>query len=319
MGETWSLRITDPKGRATVHTVEDFPVVIGRDESLPIHSIDKQASRKHCKIEMDEDGTLRLSDLKSTNGTYLNGKKINRARIEDRDRIKIGESIIEVQKQDDVSISEDTGAKRLSILKSFSAGKGSGGGGGGREIEDESSRSAILSKLGGGTEGASTSEYRRNALLADIAMVLARESDQAKIYSTILTGLIKVFPIQRTVILFRKKDTGALNSVATKTAEGVTGSLIVSRTICQHVIKTDEVIVTEDAIADPRFASGDSIIEHNIGAVIAAPIIAREKNMGIFYGSTTERAIGFTDDDLAYLAMIGNLIGLAMLIEASSG
>ena len=46
-------------------------------------------SRLHCRLEAD-DTTLQVVDLASTNGTYVNDKRIDRARLQSGDRLRIG-------------------------------------------------------------------------------------------------------------------------------------------------------------------------------------------------------------------------------------
>ncbi|MFA5252985.1 MAG: FHA domain-containing protein [Phycisphaerae bacterium] len=62
---------------------------IGRRHScdlcIPLISV----SKKHCQLNHD-DGVLKIRDLDSRNGTYLNGKRINEAVIQAGDSIKIG-------------------------------------------------------------------------------------------------------------------------------------------------------------------------------------------------------------------------------------
>jgi len=63
--------------------------VIGRrqdcDLCIPLMSV----SRKHCQIIVNND-TLKIRDLKSRNGTYLNGKRIDEATAKSGDYLKIG-------------------------------------------------------------------------------------------------------------------------------------------------------------------------------------------------------------------------------------
>ena len=63
--------------------------VIGRRHScdlcIPLMSV----SRKHCQLNYD-DGVLKIRDLDSRNGTYLNGKRIDEAVIQAGDSVKIG-------------------------------------------------------------------------------------------------------------------------------------------------------------------------------------------------------------------------------------
>ncbi len=47
-------------------------------------------SRVHCRLTSTTDGRLQIEDLDSTNGTYVNGKKISRAELKDGDQVAIG-------------------------------------------------------------------------------------------------------------------------------------------------------------------------------------------------------------------------------------
>ena len=46
-------------------------------------------SRLHCRITAAAD-RLEVVDLKSTNGTYVNGKRIDKAHLGDGDRLRLG-------------------------------------------------------------------------------------------------------------------------------------------------------------------------------------------------------------------------------------
>jgi pSer/pThr/pTyr-binding forkhead associated (FHA) protein len=46
-------------------------------------------SRLHCRIEAGPD-SLEVFDLRSTNGTYVNDRKVDRARLAIGDRLRVG-------------------------------------------------------------------------------------------------------------------------------------------------------------------------------------------------------------------------------------
>ena len=47
-------------------------------------------SRVHCRFTALADGSLELRDLDSTNGTFVNGKRVESARLASGDRMQIG-------------------------------------------------------------------------------------------------------------------------------------------------------------------------------------------------------------------------------------
>lgn len=47
-------------------------------------------SRVHCRLTALADGELEVRDLESTNGTYVNGERIETARLAPGDRLQVG-------------------------------------------------------------------------------------------------------------------------------------------------------------------------------------------------------------------------------------
>ncbi len=47
-------------------------------------------SRVHCQLTVLPDGALELRDLDSTNGTYVNGQRVEHARLSSGDRVQMG-------------------------------------------------------------------------------------------------------------------------------------------------------------------------------------------------------------------------------------
>ena len=68
---------------------------IGRDPINQIPIDDPLASRVHATI-WEDGGTLFIRDEKSSNGTLVNGKRIQETRLRPRDQIQIGNSVFQV-------------------------------------------------------------------------------------------------------------------------------------------------------------------------------------------------------------------------------
>ena len=74
---------------------EDGEIVIGRSSELDMVLVEDMVSRRHAKITATG-GQIFIQDLGSTNGSFVNGEKIKRARLSEGDRILIGTSIIKM-------------------------------------------------------------------------------------------------------------------------------------------------------------------------------------------------------------------------------
>lgn len=57
-------------------------------------------SRLHCRLEAGLD-SLEVFDLKSTNGTYVNDKRIERARLASGDRLRVGRVELTIERWTD--------------------------------------------------------------------------------------------------------------------------------------------------------------------------------------------------------------------------
>lgn len=63
--------------------------VIGRHNDCDLHAPLMSVSKRHCQLTCN-DGALRIRDLGSRNGTYVNGQRIDETEIKAGDRVKIG-------------------------------------------------------------------------------------------------------------------------------------------------------------------------------------------------------------------------------------
>ena len=69
-------------------------MLIGRTAQCDITINDSSASRKHASIE-SKDGRFLLQDLKSTNGTQVNGKSVDIHLLSHGDKIRVGRTVLQ--------------------------------------------------------------------------------------------------------------------------------------------------------------------------------------------------------------------------------
>jgi len=95
----------------------DREIVVGRSSDLDMVLVEDMVSRKHAKISATGDQIV-IQDLGSTNGTFVNGEKIKKARLKEGDRILIGTSIIKLVAtagEQNTSITENEARSRLVV------------------------------------------------------------------------------------------------------------------------------------------------------------------------------------------------------------
>ncbi len=72
--------------------VLDPEVTMGRGEQNAVIFDDSSVSRVHAQLNVGRDGLMRISDLGSTNGVFVNGEKVQSAEFDPGDRIALGEA-----------------------------------------------------------------------------------------------------------------------------------------------------------------------------------------------------------------------------------
>src|SRR5258706_12167425 len=89
MSANIKLTITDPAGKSREVMVQKFPYTIGRLGDNDLLLRDNRVSRRQSQI-IEEDNQFFVEDLESRHGTFVNGEKITRHRLQPNDRIEFG-------------------------------------------------------------------------------------------------------------------------------------------------------------------------------------------------------------------------------------
>ncbi|MEZ4451918.1 MAG: FHA domain-containing protein [Nannocystaceae bacterium] len=88
--------LTVIKGSATgkVFTLREAEALIGRDDDAAIQLRDRGVSRRHAKLVRASDEIVNILDLGSTNGTFVNGVRIDLSLLREGDRVHVGPDAI---------------------------------------------------------------------------------------------------------------------------------------------------------------------------------------------------------------------------------
>ncbi len=77
MIKSWYLAGAPVDGNALLFPMDCFPITVGRSRECSLTIESQDVSRIHARMEMGSNGELRLFDLSSTNGTFVNRTRIN--------------------------------------------------------------------------------------------------------------------------------------------------------------------------------------------------------------------------------------------------
>jgi len=91
-----ALLVYHREGLEVVPLTEGHPIVVGRSEPSQVRPKSRRLSRQHARFLLD-DGVVTVEDMGSTNGTFINGKRISRrAPVHRNDEVTLGSVMISV-------------------------------------------------------------------------------------------------------------------------------------------------------------------------------------------------------------------------------
>ena len=91
-----TLREIRPDGSTQSFVVDGRPLTIGRGPDNGLVLQDSRASRNHARI-YGRQGALLLADLGSTNGSWVNDRRIQEIALGEGDQIRIGDTVLVVE------------------------------------------------------------------------------------------------------------------------------------------------------------------------------------------------------------------------------
>jgi pSer/pThr/pTyr-binding forkhead associated (FHA) protein len=87
----WTLKtVTEDLPERTFRILNGGIRTIGRSTGADFIVDAALVSRVHCRLSALPTGELEVRDLESTNGTYVNGARVDTARLSSGDRLKVG-------------------------------------------------------------------------------------------------------------------------------------------------------------------------------------------------------------------------------------
>lgn len=275
------------------------PQLIGRSsEALRIS--DQTCSRRHAELTPDK-GQWYVRDLGSTNGTYVNGRRLGSEPVLLRlgDQIRAGSTIF-------VFGTRRYGPHNNPI----------------RTLQPEFIDAIVEQRVAANDESvimavpdpaAAAAEHLR--IIYDLTRITTQVLDRDGLFETVMDLVFEEFEPERGFILIVDEQENMLEPVvvryriAPRTLEE--GQIHVSRTIVNHVIESGEGVLSSNAMKDRRFAAGDSVQNYGIRSAICVPIKYHERIYGVIHIDTSLANYTFSDSQLRLLTAIGQHAGLA--------
>jgi two-component system NtrC family sensor kinase len=305
----------------------DAPTLIGRDSrQLPL--TDNTVSRRHAELHPIGEGWI-LKDLGSSNGTYVNGLRVdNTYALKLGDQMRVGKTILVYGAQPGVSrantanlslASEDSGMD-ASIMHTVNS-------------NDDSMVLAVPEPAAAAMTNLKLL-YQLGAALGssfDVQQVLEVVMDLVFEHVKADHGFILLLDAkdQLKPCVMRARDTSPKPKPAAPGAKAEpeenpeAQKIHASLTIINHVMQSGEAVLSSNAMTDKLFSKSQSV--HNLGirSALCVPIKSRRLNnvkdkesadeiVGVIYVDSAVRNYTYSPDQLRLLSAIGLQAGMAV-------
>ncbi len=324
-------RLTMKQGTQVIKEIllEKDSYTVGRMPDNDIELRDTLVSRRHT--EFIKRGTkYTLYDLGSSNGTYVNNKKVDVKVLENGDEVLIGETVL-VFHDDSIPTEVPTATSQPKSDEDLIASMY-----GGSEIikpvthlpkiYQMDARESIAQGISWvsiskeSAEAAKSNKERENVALLynmtqvvmDPASPLDRALDEA------LKAILEIINAERGVILVLPK--GGKEMVARVARHRTQGRIAaedvkVSRSIAHKALDEKVSIITNDAKYDPRFQAGMSIIQYNIRSAMCVPLWEKREVFGVIYVDNLLKTHAFQEGDSDILTALARSIAMRIKQE----
>ena len=287
-------------------------ISIGRESGNFVQLDDNEVSRRHAEIRR-VDGQFVVGDLKSSNGTFVNNRKVERAELTSGDQIQIGRTVMVYSKDHD----DEQAIGMVDIVAHANGADGS------RIVrtmrEDEGVVAAFTPD---DTQNRWLARARSNVqVMYRTALAASHTLDIDDLLGRILQLVFEWIEADRGCIMLLDPETRQLQTKARRDRRaGDTTSMAISRTILDYVLDRHEGVLTSDAQDDDRFASGNSVVRTGVREAICVPMQGRYGTVGVIYVDTLVPLAEslesgqrrFSDEHLKLMIAIGHQAALAV-------
>jgi transcriptional regulator with PAS, ATPase and Fis domain len=88
----WWLQCLFPLAGSRAVPIGSGPLTVGRDRACDVAVPGREASRRHAELSVNDDGAV-ICDLKSLNGTFVNGSRVARKTLVSGDVVRVGDLV----------------------------------------------------------------------------------------------------------------------------------------------------------------------------------------------------------------------------------
>jgi serine phosphatase RsbU (regulator of sigma subunit) len=278
-------------GRVERFEISAEKCVLGRHPDCDIVVDAGAVSRHHARVTR-QGGRYFVEDLRSRNGTYVNGRMVLGPHL-----LHSGDEIRVCDVTFTFRLDDESNGNPIDLTVLF-------------DDSSDSTISCMISQLDVSTEDSgvrlsASAEVRLQAIL-EIIRSLGKSLSLDQVLPQVLNSLFKIFLNADRGFIVLLDERGELIPRWTKLRhESSGGEIRISRTIVHKVIETKQALLSADASNDVRFDPSQSIVDFRIRSLICAPLLDADGDvLGVIQVDSSDQRKRFTQGDLEVLSSV---------------
>lgn len=326
------VEVVEGRSKGQVAVLSGEVSVIGRGEACSLVLPDSTVSREHAVIRRTDEGHgFLIEDLDSNAGTWLNGRLIRKAVLEDGDTLKLGGTLLRVRTFAGAEVPPEevdvvrTAAKQTLRMNPHVVNVRLGALRDGADTPGDTSalvpsHPPPTDRLGRGGPVGSDPASARLDQLCELSIALAATHNPDGLAREATVRMCALFPQVRRVGLFELDEeegeggeqTLRPRYVLDRGPRGQGQKVTISLSVLQTAIKERQALLSEDVTTDPRFQLSQSLSEAGVVSIVCVPLSVGERTLGALYVDTTDAGHPFQAADLRLITGVGAILAAAL-------
>lgn len=276
-------------------------IVVGRAVNSGCPVVDGTVSRRHAELVVAGNG-VQVTDLGSSNGTFVNGVKVDGYFVVPGDTLAFGrmgfrvEELVPAAGGPTVVDRHPTATLVRPVTQQLAAiGKNSG------------SIKAVMA----GDAGPAEKDRQKLQILLDVSTGLSRTRDIEALLGKMADYAFDTLEADRCAILLLDPS-GALTTKISRDRRGDDVLQVVPQTIARRAVDEQVAVLSDDAGDDQRF-TGQSVVLQRVRSALCVPLIGLgNKVLGVLYLDNIMSRSRFGEADLEFLIAFAGIAAVAL-------
>jgi putative nucleotidyltransferase with HDIG domain len=289
------LRVSSP-GRPERSFRFATRALIGRDPAVDLQLDDPSVSAYHAVLHLDDTGLLCVTDLRSSNGSYVNGERVHRAVVEQGAMMAVGACRLELVdlewKRPETAADRGLGSAITDEVTAPWGRKGS------KEAPDLDRLRLAWGEL---------------ATLYELGHVLEVGQREEEVHRAVADLVARSTGAQRVCLVdYDPAHMRAHTLYTWPNGADPSGGKPFSRSIIEQVIVRGRTILVPDVTLVADLRNAPSIAVNAIRSALCAPLLGRRGVLGMILATHHEPGFEFQEHQIRLMTAVGQAVGMAL-------